>query len=44
MLKNELDIHTDDEIFWDDSKVDLGYINSDAYLHVRCFLHIQSSR
>ena len=29
MLKNELDIHVDDEIFWTDSKV-LGYINSDA--------------
>ena len=30
MLKNELDIHSDDEIFWSDSKVVLGYINSDA--------------
>ena len=30
MLKNELDIHIDDEIFWTDSKVVLGYINSDA--------------
>ena len=30
MLKNELDIHVDDEIFWTDSKVVLGYINSDA--------------
>ena len=29
MLKN-LDIHIDDEIFWTDSKVVLGYINSDA--------------
>ena len=29
MLKNELDIHVDDEIFWTDSKVVLGYINSD---------------
>ena len=28
MLKNELDIHVDDEIFWTDSKVALGYINS----------------
>ena len=30
MLKNELDIHVDDEIFWTDSKVVLGYINSDV--------------
>ena len=30
MLKKELDIHIDDEIFWTDSKVVLGYINSDA--------------
>ena len=28
MLKSELDIHMDDEIFWTD-KVVLGYINSD---------------
>ena len=28
-MKNELDIHVDDEIFWTDSKVVLGYINSD---------------
>ena len=30
MLRNELDIHVDDEIFWTDSKVVLGYINSDV--------------
>ena len=30
MLKNVLDIHVDDEILWTDSKVVLGYINSDA--------------
>ena len=30
MLKDELDIHVDDELFWKDSKVVLGYINSDA--------------
>ena len=30
MLKKELDIHVDDEIFWTDSKVVLGHINSDA--------------
>ena len=30
MLKNELDIHFDVQIFWTDSKVVLGYINSDA--------------
>ena len=30
MLKNELDIHVDDEIFWTDSKVVLRYINSDV--------------
>ena len=30
MLKNELDIHVDDEIFWTGSKIVLGYINSDV--------------
>ena len=30
MLKKKLDIHVDDEIFWTDSKIVLGYINSDA--------------
>ena len=30
MLKKELDIHVDDEIFWTGGKVVLGYINSDA--------------
>ena len=30
MLKDEVDIHGDDEIFWANSKVFLGYINSDA--------------
>ena len=30
MLKNELDVHVDDEISWTDSKVVLGYINSDV--------------
>ena len=30
MLKNELDIHVNDEIFWTDSKVVLEFINSDA--------------
>ena len=30
MLNNELDINVDDEIFWTDSKVVLGYINSDV--------------
>ena len=31
MLKNELDIHVDDEIFWTNSKVVLGYINNDVH-------------
>ena len=30
ILKNKVDIHVDDEIFWANSKVFLGYINSDA--------------
>ena len=30
MLKNELDIHVNNEIFWTDSKAVLGFINSDA--------------
>ena len=30
MLKKELDIRVDDEIFWIDSNVVSGYINSDA--------------
>ena len=30
MLKNELDNHFNDEMFLTDSKVVLGYINSDA--------------
>ena len=30
MLKNELDIYVDDEIFWTDSKIVLGYINSNV--------------
>ena len=30
MLKNELDIHMNDKIFWTDSKDVLGYINSDV--------------
>ena len=33
MLKDELDIHVHDEVFWTDSQVVLGYINSD----VHCF-------
>ena len=31
MLKNELDIHVDDEIFWTNSKIVLGYINNDVH-------------
>ena len=31
MLKNELDIPMDDKIFWTDSKVVLGYINSGVH-------------
>ena len=30
MLKNEQDIHVTGEIFWSNSKVVLGYINSDV--------------
>ncbi|XP_026101642.1 uncharacterized protein LOC113072978 [Carassius auratus] len=30
MLKGELDIKIDEEVFWTDSKVVLGYINNDA--------------
>ena len=30
MLREELDVHVDDEIFWTDSQVVLGYINSDV--------------
>ena len=30
MLGEELDVHVDDEIFWTDSQVVLGYINSDV--------------
>ena len=30
MLREELDVHVDDEIFWTDIQVVLGYINSDV--------------
>ena len=30
MLREELDVHVDDEIFWTDSQVVLGCINSDV--------------
>ena len=30
MLKNKLDVHVNDDIFWANSKAFLGYINSDA--------------
>ena len=30
MLREELDVHVNDEIFWTDSQVVLGYINSDV--------------
>ena len=30
MSREELDVHVDDEIFWTDSQVILGYINSDV--------------
>ena len=29
MLREELDVYVDDEIFWTDSQVFLAYINSD---------------
>ena len=46
MLKNELNIHADNETFWNDSKVILGYISkdelskTDAYSKRRCE-HVQ---
>ena len=43
MLKNELDIHVDDEIFWNDSKVVLGYINM-MFVGSMYLLQIESSR
>ena len=43
MLKNELEIHVDDEIFWIDSKVVLVYINSDV-VGSRYLLQIESSK
>ena len=43
MLKNELDIHVDDEIFWTDSKVVLGYINM-MFVGSMYLLQIESSR
>ena len=30
MLREELDVHVYDEIFWTDNQVVLGYINSDV--------------
>ena len=30
MLREELDVYVDDEIFWTDSQVVLAYINSDV--------------
>ena len=30
MLREELDVHIDDEIFWTDSQIVLGYINSNV--------------
>ena len=30
MLREELDVHVDDEIFWTDGQVVLGYINNDV--------------
>ena len=43
MLKNELDIHVDDEIFWTDSKVVLEYINM-MFVGSMYLLQIESSR
>ena len=31
MLRKELDVHVDDKIFWSDSQVVLGYINSGVH-------------
>ena len=31
MLREKLDVHVDDEIFWTDSQVVLGYINNDVH-------------
>ena len=31
MLREELDVHVDEEVFWTDTQVVLGYINSDVH-------------
>ena len=31
LLREELDVYVDDEIFWTDSQVVLGYIHSDIH-------------
>ena len=31
MFREELDVHVDDKVFWTDSQVVLGYINSDVH-------------
>lgn len=43
MLKTEMDIHVDDEIFWNDDNAILGYINR-MFVGSRFFLKIGSSR
>ena len=32
MTREEIDVHINDEIFWTDSQIVLGYINSDVQL------------
>ena len=42
MLREKLDVHVDDEIFWTDSQVVLGYINNDVrWFKVFVANHIQ---
>ena len=31
MIREEIDVYINDEIFWIDSQILLGYINSDAH-------------
>lgn len=45
MLKKELDMEIDQEFFWTDSRVVLGYINNDARrFHIFVANHVQLIR
>ena len=42
MLKDELDIHVHDEVFWTDRQVVLRYVNSDVHcFKVQCAISDQ---